>query len=292
MRIRSTDGREDDVFQDDAAVPTERTRIGELLALDRQAADRVLEQQNRTGELFGEAAIDMGLVDRSAVDRAIQRQQNFTVLAHGDARVHPLVSIAFEPESELARSVRTLRGAITAFRTTNGQPLKYLGILCVDAPSEASLIAANLAVACAQAGRNTLLVDANLDLPTQNGLFAITNRSGVSTLLANAEDPSATPIPSAVAKLSVLPTGPAVPNALELFERGGLISRLQLLGERYDQVIVDASRTSQNAATICKGADAVLIVVRRDVSSQVTLRGLVETLNQGNIPVLGTVLSN
>lgn len=292
MRIRSNDARDDDAFRDEAIESIERTRIGELLALDRQAASRVLEQQNRTGELFGEAAIDMGLVDRGAVDRAIQRQQNFPVLAHGDKRVHPLVSIAFEPESDLARSIRTLRGAITAFRTAQGQPLKYLGILCVEAASEASLIAANLSVACAQAGRNTLLVDANLDLPTQNGLFAVANRSGVSTLLATTEDPSASPVPSAVAKLSVLPAGPAVPNAIELFERGGLVSRLQLLGERYDQVIVDASRTSQNAANVCKGVDAVLIVVRRDVTSQLTLRGLVETLNHSGIPVLGTVLSN
>ena len=265
--------------------------IGGLLALPSTEIDVVLRHQQQSGRLFGETAVDLGFATQLQVRQAIQQQQNFTVLAREDARVSPLVAAAFDPEAGISQSVRALRGAIGSFRGSVGVAPVLLSILSVDAPTEASLIAANLAVTCAQAGRQTLLVDANLNMPSQDGLFFLSNRIGLSTWLTGDQDNEPTIRSSAVPLLSVLPTGPAIPNGAELFERAGLINRLHALSDRYDQIVVDAGRAGRGSSSLSTGFDAALIVVRRDVSSPVELKGMIAELEAAEVPVLGTIFS-
>lgn len=296
MRLRSVSDEDTDRTSGSQDNVQEHVVTGEMLvemgAIRDDDLDQVTRRQAKTGEQFGEAAVALGLIDESVVARAVERQQNFHVLSPDDDRVDKLVVAAFYPTDPLAQAARRLRSIISATVKPDGEPMRLLMLLAVDTRAEAALVASNLAVACAQTGYRTLLVDANLDAPVQHDLFRVSNRSGLSVLLARGEAGDAVQ-PTAIGRLSVLPAGPAVRNYGELLDRARLYERLRDFTDHYDIVLVDASLDDPAIAVAAtEGADGTIIVVRRDASSMQRLKTLIEELNRRGAPVLGTVLTN
>lgn len=264
-------------------------RIGALRSAD---LDKVERRRQRTGESMAEAALALGLTDRDALARATERQQHFVVLAPGDAGVDPLVVTAFDPTDPLAQAARRLRATLSAMTGADGEPLRIVVLLAVGTRAETALIAANLAVACAQTGYATLLVDANGDAPVQHELFRVSNRIGLSTLLAHGPAGDAIQ-PTAIDGLSILPSGATVRNFAELLDRAGLYAKLRDLADDYDLVLVDASHDDPDiAVAAAEGTDGALVVLRRDASSMQQLKSLVAQLEGRGAPVLGTVLTD
>lgn len=297
MRLRSLDDQdEDNLASGPSDLDDDHVVTGDLLvdmgAIRDSDRDQVAERQAQTGERFGEAAMALGLVDESVLARAAERQQNFHVLSPDDDRVDPLVVAAFYPTDPLAQAARRLRSTISATSRADGEPLRLVMLLSVDTRAEAALVAANLAVACAQTGYRTLLVDANLDAPVQHDLFRVSNRSGLSLMLANGDAGDAIQ-PTAINRLSLLPAGPAVRNYAELLDRARLYGRLREYADSYDLLLVDASHDDAAiAVAAAEGADGTMIVVRRDDSSMQRLKTLIDQLERRGAPVLGTVLTN
>jgi Mrp family chromosome partitioning ATPase len=170
----------------------------------------------------------------------------------------------------------------------DGQRVRSVALVGRDAGAELPILAANLAVACAQTGVSTLLVDANLDHPHQHALFRLTNRAGLATLLADTEHGKLVQ-PAAISGLSLLTAGPSVPNASELFDRQRLANAVELLTEDFGLVLVDAGCDTTGVAA-AKGLDAAIIVVRRNITHTRGLRLLVEQLQSNGQSVLGSVL--
>src|SRR5215210_4217267 len=85
-----------------------------------------------------------------------------------------------------------------------------------------STIVANLGVAFAQVGVETLILDADLRRPFQHNLFGVQNTRGLSTLMA-IPDSDVEPVLTSVPGLSLMPSGPVPPNSTEMlhsrFER-------------------------------------------------------------------------
>lgn len=304
MRLRSRDGRTLHVVGGTQQAPGPAARppsegprqpIGIILlemgAISQENFSRVMAEQQRTGQLFGEIAQRMGLVSPELVQRAIERQQNFHVLRPGDPRVDPLVVAAFQPTDPLSQAVRELRGSVSAARRTDGVPVRSVSLIGIEASVEATLLSANLGVAFAQAGYRTLLVDTNLGSPVQNRLFSASNRIGVSGLLSTEGDERAAIQDSAIANLSLLTTGPDVPNAMELFDRGRLYQRLRPLSDAFDMVVVDASAGDGAAIAASEGIDATILVVRRNVTSLKTVRRTAEWLASRGTLMLGSIIT-
>lgn len=297
MRLRSvSDGDDDRVDHALSGAGDEQSLTGDLLvdmgAMRQGDFDKVTRRQVETGEMFGEAAMALGLVDAPTLARAVERQQNFHVLSPDDDRVDPMVVAAFYPTDPFAQAARRLRSTISATSRPDGEPLHLLMLLAVDTRAEAALLAANLAVAFAQTGYRTLLVDANLDAPVQHDLFRVSNRTGLSVLLAKG-DAGDVVQPTAISRLSLLPAGPMVRNFGELLDRARLYARLREIADRYDIVLVDASHDDPAiAVAAADGADGSMIVVRRDDSSMQRLKALIGELEKRGAPVMGTVLTN
>ncbi len=96
------------------------------------------------------------------------------------------------PRSPEAEGFRGLRLGVEFALTSND--FKSLLITSPHQAEGKSLIAANLAVAMAQAGLRTLLIDADLHRPSQHKIFNLHNRQGLSTvLLESRQEPGATP---------------------------------------------------------------------------------------------------
>jgi protein-tyrosine kinase len=214
----------------------------------------------------------------------------FALLSPDDRRVHPAVTAAFETTSDLAQSLRALRGMIMA-ANLDGRPIKTLAVLSIDAATEGSILAANLAVVCAQAGYSTLLVDANVENPGVHGMFLTANRGGLIEMLENAGDERKLPQVTAVPTLSVLPAGRQAPNALELLERRKLSRALLPLHDMFDLIVVDASRTTLEASVVTDELDAALVIVRQHVSPIGTLQQIVGAVEGRGTKVLGAIVA-
>lgn len=293
MRLRTSEGGAADTRRasksSDAA---SREVIGNLLGMSHEDQERVALHQEETGQLFGEAAIDLGFADADQVRRAIEQQQGFVVLAAEDGRVDNLAVAAFDPDDPLSLSIRSLRGTISATRLADGQPIKSLMILSAEVVSEATLVAANLAVAFSQASYRTLLVDANLGAPSHHALFRVSGRTGLSTVLSTRADAASQIHATALPGLSVLPAGPAVPNAPELFERASLSQALRGVDDLFDITLIDASRVQPDDLSISEGVDAAVIVVVRDVSMMGTVQAFSERLEERGTLCLGAVVAD
>ncbi len=288
MRLRSSLGPLEGNAVTRIGQPRERRLLGEVLDLDPAQQEAVLQRQAETGNLFGETAVELGLATHDQVRRALEQQQGFSVLSDDDDRVDPLVVTAFNPDDVLARLARNLRGILTAAVRRDGQQLRSVALIGRDAAAELPILVANLAVACAQTGVPTLLVDADLDHPHQHALFRVGNRTGLATLLASNEHRGLVQ-PAAIDGLSLLTTGPVVRNASELFDRQRLANAVELFVDDFDLVLVDAG-CEATAVDAAMGLDAAIIVLRRNITYTRDLRLLVEQLEANGQTVLGTVL--
>ena len=109
-----------------------------------------------------------------------------------------------------------------------------------------SVVAANLAVSLARAGRRVLLVDIDMRRPTVHRLFQIDNEAGISDLLQgpvqSEEETRATLRRTDVPNLHVLPSGPKPSNPAELLASPRLIMVIEWLRSGYDFVVRDCLR--------------------------------------------------
>jgi protein-tyrosine kinase len=289
MRLRSSETSQGDNNALSAiSQMREQRTLGEVLNLDPVKQEAVAHRQAATGHLFGEVVVELGFATQEQVRRAIEQQQGFTTLNVGDDRVDPLVVTAFDREDALARSARNLRSTVTAAMRHDGGRVRSVALVGCDATVELPILAANLAVACAQTGVPTLLIDANLDDAHQHALFRTANRAGLATLLAGGEQ-GALVQPTAIGGLSLLTAGPAVPNASELFDRQRLANAVELLVDEFGLILVDAG-CDVTAIASTRGLDAIIIVLRRNVTYMRDLSVLLEQLASGGPTFLGTVL--
>jgi protein-tyrosine kinase len=194
----------------------------------------------------------------------------------------------YNPRSELIRALRTELLLRFEGRQAN--------VLCVVSPSHGegrSQLTAELAIAFAQLGRRTLLVDADLRRPQQHKLFTTGNDRGLSDSLTRGDRPYVYPV-EGLPQMSLLTTGVLPPNPLELLSSGRFERLLQDWKKNYEFVIIDTPPVTQcaDALAVATMAGRVLFVVRAEHTryrdTQETLRRLATTRSE----VLGTAMNH
>ncbi len=130
------------------------------------------------------------------------------------SEIYRLVTLVY-PRSSAAESYRTLRANI-AFASVDSEMKTVL----VTSPSQGegkTTTAANLSVAFAQAGKRSVLVDADLRKPGVHRIFNLTNRRGLtSLLLAPDVSPASVGQETDQEGLQIITSGPLPPNPAEL----------------------------------------------------------------------------
>ncbi|HEX4598929.1 MAG TPA: hypothetical protein VH278_14135, partial [Burkholderiaceae bacterium] len=187
-------------------------RMGRILVLAHRLGARdvphVLETAKRHRLQFGEAAMQMGLVQREDVQFALARQFAFPYVERSDASLSQDLLAAFDPNHPAVEQLRALRSQI-ALRTAAGpRPHPVVAIVSPTRGDGRSFVAANLAVVFAQLGQQTLLVDACLRNPVLHHFFRLKARQGLSTALAGRSDNDSSTAIKAMPALRVMPAGP------------------------------------------------------------------------------------
>jgi protein-tyrosine kinase len=269
--------------------------LGALLVADGVLSEldvkRVRVAQQDNGLRFGEAAQSLGLVQEHHIRTALAVQFNYPYTGGGtslDARLFA----ALDPFGPQAEALRILRSELT-LRWFNERQ-KTLAVVAARAGAGCSSIAANLAIAFAQAGERTLLIDANLRSPTQAELFGIRANGGLTGLLGGGVSikDAISNVPT-FESLSVLTAGPNVPNPQELLSRVLFAYAMETVTSGFDVVLVDTPPMLQcaDAQIIAAHAGGCVLVSRRHVTRLDDISKCRRRLEPSNANLLGLVIN-
>ncbi|MFT3802108.1 MAG: chain length determinant protein tyrosine kinase EpsG [Burkholderiaceae bacterium] len=281
-----------------ATLVDESRRIGAILVdlgrLSLDDAGRILAEQQRSGQPFGDIAQRMGLVDADDVRQALARQFAYPYLRTAqEGGISPAVLAAHQPFSPFVEALRDLRSQLLLRWLDGSADRRCLTIASPDRAEGRSFLAANLAVLFVQIGYRTLLLDADLRHPSLHRSFGLDGRSGLTQWLAGLSDePAIVPI-AALPGLSVLPAGLPPPNPQELLSRPRFGECLAQLAQRFDVVVADTSACaeSSDAMMVASRARGALIVGRNAVSRVAGLEQLEAGLVQSGAEVIGAVFN-
>jgi chain length determinant protein tyrosine kinase EpsG len=275
-----------------------RHSIGAILVdtgrLSTEDAERILRLQKEQGTRFGDAAIELGLLNEEDIRFALARQFDYPYLPAGDGSLsHELVA-AYQPFSPVVEQLRALRSQLMLRWFDAPAQRQALAIVGPGHGAGRTFIAANLAIVFSQLGERTLLIDADLRTPRQHELFKLGKHPGLSGLLAGRIGPEAVVRVPALLGLSVLPAGTVPPNPQELLGRPAFSELLQAISRDFDVVIIDTPAASvyADAQTIAARAGAALLLARKNRSSLPDIAELTQSLQQSGATLVGSVLND
>ena len=190
-----------------------RAAIIRRCSLNDEAVASICRLQELLSVRFSDATIRLGYATQADIDSATGSAQ-VPAVREGQAVPAERLELAhypFHPRSEKIRLLRT-ELLLRHEATDNANVLAVLS----PCPAEGrSQLAAELAIAFAQLGRPTLLVDADLRHSQQHVLFNANNRQGLSQALARGQKPQFQTV-AGLPSLFLLTAGPPPLNPLEL----------------------------------------------------------------------------
>jgi len=201
------------------------------------------------------------------------------------------IPVAEQPRTAAAEAFRKLR--------TN---FAFLGVdrdsLCcvITSPSAAdgkSTVAANLAIALAQAGQQVAVVDADLRRPSLHRLFGLQQRVGTTTVLldqAGVHDALQQPGPGLPA---VLTSGQAPPNPSELLGSRRMEELLTELRATYEIVLIDCAPLLPvtDPMVVSRFTDGILLITRAGKTTRDQAQAAQAACAKAGAMIFGTVLN-
>ncbi len=213
--------------------------------------------------------------------------------AAGPPAISPMLSTLSQPLSTAAEAIRSLRTHVLSQHIQAGR--RGLAICGPSIDVGCTYVAANLAVALAQIGLKTLLVDGDLRAPGIDKLIPPrTATGGLSACLHATDSPIGDYIDAdLLPNLSVFFAGDASLNAHELLAREWFGDVMHQCLRDFDITIVDTppANTSADVRRISNVIGYGLIVARRHKSLVSDVRVLVEQLIDDHATVIGTVMN-
>jgi protein-tyrosine kinase len=283
-----------------------------LYRLSNEAVESINELMQKLKIRFADAALHTGVVTQDELDKALdwiqqravqqgrgiieevlrRRVQREVVLWQGNPlKPSELLLLAHDPGHPRSESIRSLRTELL-LRTRN-QGTGVLVLLSPCAGEGRSQLSAELAIAFAQLGRRTLLVDADLRRPRQHVLFGAENDRGLAEALV---DNGAIKLHGieGLPQMALLTSGVLPPNPLEL-----------LAGIRFERLIAEWRRSfefvvfdtppateSSDAITVAAAAGQVLILSRANVTPFNALKEMSRKLETTHARTLGAVIGS
>jgi capsular exopolysaccharide synthesis family protein len=208
------------------------------------------------------------------------------IVARGQ-RVH------VDSDSSEAEAYRTIRTAVFF-----GAPKNEARKIVVTSPAAGdgkTTLVSNLAIAMAQAGQKTLIVDADFRKPMQQKIFKLNHKeAGLSNIIAGFMTSEEGIQHSGIEGLDLLLCGSDVPNPSEMLNSDRFAELLEILADKYDRVIVDSPPVmpvtdAQIIAAVC---DVTLLVLRAEKSTRNVSRQARDGLLSVGARVLGAVVND
>lgn len=200
------------------------------------------------------------------------------------------LAIVQAPGSSTAEAYRVLRNSLDFVNFQHD--MKTL-LVTSAAPGEGkSTVAANLAVALAQAGKKVVLVSVDFRRPTTQQFFSVNNMIGLSDVLLGTHSLKAALQRPGDEQLLVLTSGKMPPNPSELLGSTKMEEVVNALGDWGEWVIIDSPPLLAVAdpAAVARWADGVLMVSQAGVTTRDAASKATEMLAKVGARTIGVVI--
>lgn len=274
-----------------------RRLLGELLVdagtLTPPEVERIIAEQSRTGQRFGQAARALGLADSREIEQALSRQFDCPYLPAGDRSFSSKLAAAYRPFGPVGESMRALRSRLMMRWFSGARPHKALAILGVERGVGRSFVAANLAVVLAQTGERCLLIDANLQRPSQHLMFKFPNPRRRAGLQATSDSLKEIVRFAAFPELAVLPAGAIAANNDGQVAIDRFTVLLNDVAKDFDVILVDtpAANESTDAQAIALRTQGALLVASSGKTATDQLAELDASLQHAGVTLTGLVFN-
>ena len=199
-----------------------------------------------------------------------------------------------KPHSKEVEAFRALRTSIEF------SPQETNRLVCTSTePGDGkTTVSSNLAVAFAQSGKRTLIIDADMRRPGLSTLLGLRDDTGLSKILRDSDELEVSIErnlrKSDVKGLDVISCGPRPVNPAELLSSERFSNMLAWAETKYDQIIVDAPPVLavSDPAIVGRLVDAVILVVRPDKDRRRMVIRATETLQTLGCTLLGVVINH
>lgn len=197
-----------------------------------------------------------------------------------------------KPRSTISESYRGLR---TSIIFTAVEHKRKTIMLTSSGPQEGKTTTAiNLAIAMAQSGEKTILVDADLRKPRVEEAFGLKMEHGLTDILAGTEKMTADVHKTEINNLDIITCGSIPPNPSELLGSKKMEEFLAELEKKYDRIIIDTPPVLAvtDAVVLAGKVDGVIIVVKAGETHRNAIqkaKELIESVKVSNL--IGAILN-
>ena len=200
--------------------------------------------------------------------------------------------IAHDPYDSRCEKIRGLRTELLLRREAHGEA-DVIALVSSDIGDGRSQLAAELALAFAQLGRPTLLVDADLRHPSQHILFNAANQVGLAQAIERDERPFLHSV-EGFRQLSVLTAGPPPDNPLELLLNSRFAAMVAEWRNSFDFVIVDTPPIGSysDGLAVASLVRRVLALCRAKSTPYRENRDMLRRLSAMRAQVVGAVINH
>ena len=201
--------------------------------------------------------------------------------------------MANKPFSQQAESFRAIRSQLMMRVYDVAGPKPAVAVVSPNSGDGKTYFAANLAVALAQLGGRTLLIDADLRGPRQHEVFGLENVVGLSGILSGRVERDVIQQVPDLPSLFVLPVGAIPPNPSELVERPVFNLLLREMTAKFDYVVVDtpAGVFGSDATIIAARCGCALTVARKARTKVSDIQDFVALLSNSPVKLTGVIFN-
>ena len=195
-------------------------------------------------------------------------------------------------DAQLRDSIKTLRTNIE-FAGIDKR-IKSVAVTSADVGAGKSMISICLAVAMAESGRRTLLIDDDFRHPQIANRMGIRCRYSLSDLLAGNIAINSVCVPTEIPNLYVFDSGNRrISNPVEVLSSIRYKEVLNELYDAFDFLIIDTPPVGLfvDAAVISSQVEGVLVVIQKGKTKREAVRAAMSQLEKANAHVLGAVLN-
>lgn len=217
--------------------------------------------------------LDTTLYTQEQIENATQMMTVGRIPAAKDDMQLARLANGHYPQLESFRRLRT-----NILATGNGGSPQVVLLTSAKRGEGKSTVCANLAVTIAQSGREVIVVDCDLRLPTTHKFFDLPNKRGLTNILTGEVTYEEAIQYTTYPRVQVITSGPLPPNPTELLGSQQMIDLIDQLRQQYDFVLLDtpALLSVADAAVLAPTVDNVILVV----AQAQTRRGDVDTVRQ------------
>lgn len=268
--------------------------LGIVAALLRGLLDRTLKTPDDVERELGVTFLGLlpEISDGTALDPAYAKGSKRRRRGAPEAVTGlPELVVHEQPQSGIAEAARAIRTNLLFM--SPDKPYKVL-LVTSAAPAEGkTTVAACIAVAMAQAGKQVVLMDCDLRRPRLHRVFRKTNAVGVSSALIEEVKLDEIVFDTGIPNLKMIPAGPCPPNPAELLHSERFKDLLHQIANKFDRVIIDSPPVVPvtDAAVLSTLVDGTVMVVRAFKTTQDLGRHAMRMLGDVGSKKVGAVLN-